>query len=155
MDPVSVTGRIDVISDVICPWCYIGKRQLERALDILEKDRLHFAVAWHPFQLNPQMPDPVQRQVLADDAEAREPRVVGHPPVAAPAVEAAERRLRLTAEDAEQGQHTGRTRSDPFVHRALPSRWAAGHRPRTQLYGAAKKGGLPREYDASDRVSRT
>jgi predicted DsbA family dithiol-disulfide isomerase len=57
MDPVPATGRIDVISDVICPWCYIGKRQLERALDILEKERLHFTVAWHPFQLNPDMPE--------------------------------------------------------------------------------------------------
>ncbi|UYN95579.1 MAG: DsbA family oxidoreductase [Enhydrobacter sp.] len=50
------TGRIDVISDAICPWCYIGKRQLERALDILARDKLHFIVAWHPFQLNPEMP---------------------------------------------------------------------------------------------------
>jgi predicted DsbA family dithiol-disulfide isomerase len=36
MDRIASAGRIDVISDVICPWCYIGKRQLERALDILE-----------------------------------------------------------------------------------------------------------------------
>ncbi len=35
MDQVQPTGRIDVISDVICPRCYIGKRQLERALDLL------------------------------------------------------------------------------------------------------------------------
>jgi predicted DsbA family dithiol-disulfide isomerase len=49
-------GRIDVISDVICPWCYIGKRHLERALDILEAQHLRFTVAWHPFQLNPDMP---------------------------------------------------------------------------------------------------
>jgi predicted DsbA family dithiol-disulfide isomerase len=56
MDAVSPAGRIDVISDVICPWCYIGKRQLERALDILAKDRLQLSVAWHPFQLNPDMP---------------------------------------------------------------------------------------------------
>ena len=49
-------GRIDVISDVICPWCYIGKRHLERALDLLEKQHLLFTVAWHPFQLNPEMP---------------------------------------------------------------------------------------------------
>ncbi len=49
-------GRIDVISDAICPWCYIGKRQLERALPILAKDGLEFSVAWHPFQLNPDMP---------------------------------------------------------------------------------------------------
>jgi predicted DsbA family dithiol-disulfide isomerase len=56
MDTGSTAGRIDVISDAICPWCYIGKRQLERALDILEKQKLHFTVAWHPFQLNPDMP---------------------------------------------------------------------------------------------------
>jgi len=56
METGSSAGRIDVISDAICPWCYIGKRQLERALDILEKDRLRFTVAWHPFQLNPDMP---------------------------------------------------------------------------------------------------
>ena len=56
MDQAQPVGRIDVISDVICPWCYIGKRQLERALDLLEKQHLHFTVAWHPFQLNPDMP---------------------------------------------------------------------------------------------------
>jgi len=56
MVQVQPVGRIDVISDAICPWCYIGKRQLERSLDIMEKDRLRFTVAWHPFQLNPDMP---------------------------------------------------------------------------------------------------
>jgi predicted DsbA family dithiol-disulfide isomerase len=56
MTTVTAAGRIDVISDVICPWCYIGKRQLERALDILEQHKLRFTVAWHPFQLNPDMP---------------------------------------------------------------------------------------------------
>jgi predicted DsbA family dithiol-disulfide isomerase len=56
MDQAQPVGRIDVISDAICPWCYIGKRQLERALDLLGKQHLHFTVAWHPFQLNPDMP---------------------------------------------------------------------------------------------------
>src|SRR5437660_10321047 len=56
MNQAQPVGRIDVISDVICPWCYIGKRQLERALDLLEHQRLRFTVAWHPFQLNPDMP---------------------------------------------------------------------------------------------------
>lgn len=56
MDQARPVGRIDVISDVICPWCYIGKRQLERALDLLEKQHLRFTVAWHAFQLNPDMP---------------------------------------------------------------------------------------------------
>jgi predicted DsbA family dithiol-disulfide isomerase len=52
----SIAPRIDVISDAICPWCYIGKRQLERALAMLAEKGLHFDVAWHPFQLNPDMP---------------------------------------------------------------------------------------------------
>jgi predicted DsbA family dithiol-disulfide isomerase len=52
----SIAPRIDVISDAICPWCYIGKRQLERALALLAEKGLHFDVAWHPFQLNPDMP---------------------------------------------------------------------------------------------------
>ncbi len=56
MERGQAVGRIDVISDVICPWCYIGKRHLERALDILEAQHLRFTVAWHPFQLNPDMP---------------------------------------------------------------------------------------------------
>lgn len=56
MDQLQPVGRIDIISDVICPWCYIGKRHLESALDLLEKQRLRFTVAWHPFQLNPDMP---------------------------------------------------------------------------------------------------
>lgn len=56
MDPAKHTGSIYVISDVICPWCYIGKRQLERALDLLEAQHLRFGVSWHPFQLNPDMP---------------------------------------------------------------------------------------------------
>ena len=48
--------RIDIVSDAICPWCYIGKRQLERALATLAQEGLHFSVHWNPFQLNPDMP---------------------------------------------------------------------------------------------------
>jgi predicted DsbA family dithiol-disulfide isomerase len=44
---------IDVVSDVICPWCYIGKRRLEKALSIVN---LPTEVRWLPFQLNPDMP---------------------------------------------------------------------------------------------------
>lgn len=47
---------ITVISDAICPWCFIGKRQLERAREILAREGQEFAVAWYPFQLNPDMP---------------------------------------------------------------------------------------------------
>lgn len=46
--------KLDIISDPICPWCYIGKSGLDRAL---EKNPDHpFEVEWHPFQLNPDMP---------------------------------------------------------------------------------------------------
>jgi predicted DsbA family dithiol-disulfide isomerase len=46
--------RLEVASDVICPWCYIGKRRLEKAL-VLVKD-IRPEVFWLPFQLNPDMP---------------------------------------------------------------------------------------------------
>jgi predicted DsbA family dithiol-disulfide isomerase len=48
--------RIDVISDAICPWCWIGKRQLDTALTTLRQEGLRFSVHWRPFQLNPDMP---------------------------------------------------------------------------------------------------
>ena len=56
MDELPAGLRIDIVSDAICPWCYIGKRQLERALATLAQEGLHFSVHWNPFQLNPDMP---------------------------------------------------------------------------------------------------
>src|SRR5215472_2811034 len=49
---------VDVVSDVVCPWCYIGKRKLEAALSELRANEpdLLAAVRWHPFQLNPDLP---------------------------------------------------------------------------------------------------
>lgn len=45
--------RLDIFSDPVCPWCYIGKANLERAL---ERHPDHpFRIEWHPFQLNPDM----------------------------------------------------------------------------------------------------
>lgn len=46
--------RLDIFSDPVCPWCYIGKAYLDRALEAHADHP--FAVAWHPFQLNPEMP---------------------------------------------------------------------------------------------------
>jgi len=46
---------IEVASDVICPWCYIGKRRLEKALALV-KDEIAPQIRWLPFQLNPDMP---------------------------------------------------------------------------------------------------
>jgi predicted DsbA family dithiol-disulfide isomerase len=48
------TIKLDIMSDPICPWCYIGKRHLDRAL--AEVPDHPFVIEWHPFQLNPDMP---------------------------------------------------------------------------------------------------
>lgn len=49
-------SRIDIVSDAICPWCWIGKRHLEGALAALADEGERFEVHWRPFQLNPDMP---------------------------------------------------------------------------------------------------
>ena len=47
--------KIEIVSDVVCPWCYIGKRRLEKALAVVGGDERP-EVTWLPFQLNPGMP---------------------------------------------------------------------------------------------------
>lgn len=47
--------KLDILSDPICPWCYIGKANLDKAL--AEKPDHPFTIEWHPFQLNPDMPE--------------------------------------------------------------------------------------------------
>jgi len=46
--------RIDIVSDTVCPWCYIGKRRLERAL--ADRPGVRADIAWRPFRLAPDMP---------------------------------------------------------------------------------------------------
>ncbi len=46
--------KLDILSDPICPWCYIGKTHLDKAL--AEAGDHPFVIEWHPFQLNPDMP---------------------------------------------------------------------------------------------------
>ncbi len=46
--------RLDIISDPICPWCYIGKSNLDKAL--AARGTHPFEITWRPFQLNPDMP---------------------------------------------------------------------------------------------------
>ncbi len=46
--------KLDIMSDPLCPWCYIGKAHLDRALQ--DHPNHPFAIEWHPFQLNPEMP---------------------------------------------------------------------------------------------------
>ena len=58
--------NIDIISDVVCPWCYVGKRQIEAALALYAQQHPGAAasrISWRPFQLNPQLPpEGVSRQ---------------------------------------------------------------------------------------------
>ena len=51
--PVTEPLQIDIISDVMCPWCIIGYRQLEEALEATGTEH---EIRWHPFELNPQLP---------------------------------------------------------------------------------------------------
>jgi predicted DsbA family dithiol-disulfide isomerase len=48
--------RIDIVSDVVCPWCIIGYKQVERALTMIDVP-VAAEYYWHPFELNPNMPD--------------------------------------------------------------------------------------------------
>ena len=53
MDQSAAGIFIEIYSDVVCPWCYVGKRRLEQALASVGSD---VRVTWRPFQLNPTMP---------------------------------------------------------------------------------------------------
>lgn len=50
------TISVDIVSDVVCPWCYVGKKRLEKAMDEL-KDEYNFEVNFHPFQLDASVPE--------------------------------------------------------------------------------------------------
>lgn len=47
--------KVDIVSDVVCPWCFIGKRRIEKAMTALQ-DEFDFEVSYLPFELNPQTP---------------------------------------------------------------------------------------------------
>ena len=47
---------IDIVSDLVCPWCFIGKRHLEAALASMGDAAPPVQIRWHPFQLNPDLP---------------------------------------------------------------------------------------------------
>ena len=51
---MSAPIAIDIVSDVVCPWCYVGKKRLEAALRMLPEQ--NFAIFWRPFQLDPTIP---------------------------------------------------------------------------------------------------
>lgn len=47
--------RIDISSDTVCPWCFVGKKNLDKAI-ASSKDKYNFEILWHPYQLNPDAP---------------------------------------------------------------------------------------------------
>ena len=50
----AIALRIDIVSDVVCPWCIIGYKQVQKALGSLDEN-IEAEIWWHPFELNPQM----------------------------------------------------------------------------------------------------
>ena len=71
--------RIDIVSDTICPWCYNGKRRLEKALGL--RPGISVKATWRPFMLNPEMPpDGIDRTAYLMQkfgSEARIRRIYG------------------------------------------------------------------------------
>ena len=52
LSAVLPTVSVEIWSDVVCPWCYIGKRRFEKAIDLL-RDEVEFEIAFRPYQLDP------------------------------------------------------------------------------------------------------
>jgi predicted DsbA family dithiol-disulfide isomerase len=48
--------KVDIVSDVVCPWCYVGKKRIDEAIESL-KDEFDFELVYHPFQLDPTIPE--------------------------------------------------------------------------------------------------
>jgi predicted DsbA family dithiol-disulfide isomerase len=63
--PTSASVHVDVISDVVCPWCYIGKRRLETARELVPD--IDLDVTWRPYFLNPWIPrEGIERQIYLE-----------------------------------------------------------------------------------------
>lgn len=80
--------KLDIMSDPICPWCYIGKAHLDRALEAHPDHP--FEIEWHPFQLNPDMPAEGmdRRAYLEGKFGGKEAAVKAYTPVVEHAAEA-------------------------------------------------------------------
>ncbi|CAF4192995.1 unnamed protein product [Rotaria sordida] len=48
--------KIHIVSDNICPWCYVGKRRLEKALSQIDTSNINVSISWYPFELDPNLP---------------------------------------------------------------------------------------------------
>lgn len=72
------TLHVDVIADLVCPWCFLGKRRLDEALNAVHGPSV---VSWYPFQLNPEMP--AEGMTLDDYVSAK----FGDPEALRPAID--------------------------------------------------------------------
>ncbi|KAK3669891.1 hypothetical protein LTR78_010202 [Recurvomyces mirabilis] len=56
--------KIDIVSDTVCPWCYVGKNRLDKAIDAHKQTNPNdtFTTTWYPFYLNPDAPKSVDKQ---------------------------------------------------------------------------------------------
>ena len=65
------TINIEIYSDLICPWCYIGKRRMQAGLQLLGTE-ISPKIVWRPFQLNPEMPIGGHEPQSLPDKEVRQ-----------------------------------------------------------------------------------
>src|SRR6266581_1913151 len=69
---------IDVVSDVVCPWCYLGKARLELAIAEVQ-DEVGVDINWRPYRLNPDYPPEGGDQIVAEIEAAQKMGVTGVP----------------------------------------------------------------------------
>lgn len=132
---------LDIYSDPICPWCFIGKAALDRALE--SRPNHPFAITWHPFMLNPDMPpDGLARDEYMALKFGGEDAVLA---AYAPVVQAAERAglvLNLPA--------ISRTPSTLDAHRLL--HWAGLDGVQTRIADALFRAYFQQGHDIGDRA---
>lgn len=137
---VAILTTIDVFSDVVCPWCYLGKRRLERAIGELRGRQVE--VRWRPFRLDPTIPPE------GVDRDAYIARKFG----SATAIEPSHRRL--TEMGAAEGidYHFDRiTRSPNTIDAHRLVRWAAGQQRQDAVVEALFAAYFTAGRDVGDR----
>ena len=56
--------QVDIVSDTVCPWCYVGKNRLDKAIKIHKSSNPDdtFETTWYPFYLNPDAPPSIDKE---------------------------------------------------------------------------------------------
>jgi predicted DsbA family dithiol-disulfide isomerase len=138
--------RIDIVSDVVCPWCIIGYKQVEKALTLLPEP-VEAEFHWHPFELNPDMP------AEGEDAAAHIGRKYGRSPEEGKAVRD---RIRTTAAELgfSFGENGARRLCNTFDAHKLLTRAGTekGWHAQTQLKLALFSAYFQQGKDVSDRA---